>query len=142
MKVLVDSSIWSIALRRHRENLNPIERNLVEAWVELVRQDNAALIGAVRQETLSGIKADSMFGRVREHLRFFDDESVTLEDYEQAARFYNLCRAKGIAGTQVDMLICAVAHRLGLEIFTTDDDFTLYAEHLPIRLYTPRGEKH
>ena len=73
MKVLVDSSIWSIALRRHREDLNPTERNLVEAWAELVREDNAALIGAVRQETLSGVKAASMFGRVREHLRFFDD---------------------------------------------------------------------
>jgi hypothetical protein len=33
------------------------------------------------------------------------------------------------------MLICAMAHRLGLPIFTTDPDFSGYAKHLPIRLH-------
>ncbi len=139
MRVLVDTSVWSLALRRRRENLSPEEREIVQAWTQLVRDGAAVLIGAVLQEVLSGVKTDSEFERLRGYLRSFQDEPVTLEDHEQAARFYNRCRAKGVAGAHVDLLICAVADRLGLEIFTTDDDFRLYAEHLPIVLHAPQG---
>jgi len=47
----------------------------------------------------------------------------------------NRCRAKGIAGSAVDLLICAAAHRRGWTIFTTDDDFQNYASALPLRLH-------
>ena len=41
--------------------------------------------------------------------------------------------------TGTDLLICAVAVRHGLKIFTTDTDFAAYARHLPIKLHLPRG---
>ena len=138
MRVLVDTSLWSLALRRKPEDLNPDEKRLERELARLIRAGKTAIIGAVRQEVLSGVKTDSEFERLRGYLRSFQDEPVTLEDHEQAARFYNRCRAKGVAGAHVDLLICAVADRLGLEIFTTDDDFRLYAEHLPIALHAPR----
>ncbi len=49
-----------------------------------------------------------------------------------AAHYYNLCRRHGVQGTATDLLLCAVAVRHGLRIFTTDADFDLYAKHLPI----------
>ena len=35
------------------------------------------------------------------------------------------------------MLICALAYRYGVPIFTTDPDFSGYAKHLPIQLHKP-----
>jgi len=47
----------------------------------------------------------------------------------------NRCRARGIAGSAIDFLICAAAHRRGWTILTTDRDFQNYASVLPLRLY-------
>ena len=47
----------------------------------------------------------------------------------------NQCRSRGIAGSPIDFLICAVAHRRTWQIFTLDRDFTLYAKALPVVLY-------
>jgi hypothetical protein len=138
VRVLIDTPIWSLALRRRTGDLGPVERALVHAWADLVRQDRATLIGPVRQEMLSGIRDEAAFERLRAHLRAFDDESLTVEDFEQAARCNNRCRAFGVAGSIVDHLLCAVAINRDLPIFTTDADFPRYAKHLPIRLHKPR----
>lgn len=50
-------------------------------------------------------------------------------------------RAKGIQGTAIDLLICAVAIRHGMRIFTTDTDFDEFAKHLPINLHPVRGRR-
>lgn len=131
----MDTSIWSLGLRRRRRDLAPTEVRLVEAWTSLVGNGWARLIGPVRQEVLSGIRSERDFERLRDRLADFDDVPLRTSDYEQAARFWNLCRAKGVTGGQIDLLICAAAHGAGLAIFTTDPDFALYARHVPVRLY-------
>ena len=69
------------------------------------------------------------------------DLSLTTADHVTAAQLFNLCRTKGIQGPNTDFLICAVAIHRTLAIFTTDNDFTLYAAHLPIVLYGRKGER-
>ena len=49
----------------------------------------------------------------------------------------NRCRARGVAGSAIDFLICAAAHRRGWSILTTDHDFENYASVLPLRLHSP-----
>ncbi len=137
MKVLIDTPIWSLALRRQPDRLAAAERRLVSAWAKLIRDRKVMLIGPIRQEILSGVRDETVFDRLREHLRAFEDPSLEADDYEQAARYSNACRAKGVAGSAVDFLLCAVAVRRGAAIFTTDADFTYYARHLPIRLHRP-----
>jgi predicted nucleic acid-binding protein len=56
------------------------------------------------------------------------------EHFLRAAEFSNQCRHKGIQGSTIDFLICAVAAVEELQILTTDSDFLRYAKHLPIRL--------
>jgi len=56
MNVLVDTSVWSLALRRKNESLTTNERFLVTELSELIREGRARVIGLVRQELLSGIK--------------------------------------------------------------------------------------
>lgn len=137
MNVLIDTPIWSLALRRRPGQLGRQERRLVDAWAQTIRQRRAVLIGPVRQEILSGLADVAAFDRLCEYLRAFPDEPLSTDDYEQAARCHNACRAVGVAGSHVDFVICAVALRRSLAIFTTDRDFRRYSQHLPLKLVDP-----
>ncbi len=94
------------------------------------------LIGPLRQELLASIRDQAQFERVRDRSRRFVDLPIVAEDYEEAATYYNRCRAKGIQGSATDFIICAIAARHELGIFTDDHDFENYRKILPIRLYS------
>ena len=141
MMVLVDTSVWSLALRRRQADLSPAEQDLKASLQELVRDGRAQVVGPVRQELLSGIRAEESFRKVRDALRAFDEPQLRVEDYEEAARINNLCRARGIAGSAIDFLICAIVHLRGWEVFTTDRDFPRYGKVLPLRLYHGRESR-
>ena len=131
MRVLPDTPIWSAALRRAEETTSRYRQEMEK----LVRQGTVEIIGPIRQELLSGIRDAERFKTVKERLRIFPDLEVLTQDYEEAASFYNRCRAKGIQGSSTDYLICAIAIRHDLAIFTDDRDFLSYRKVLPIRLY-------
>jgi hypothetical protein len=135
MNVLVDTPVWSLALRRKPSDLNPLERRLIEALAELIREGRVQLVGPVRQELLSGIREEAQFRRLRDYLRAFPEQVLAAEDYEEAAQMNDRCRNRGVAGSAVDFLICAAAQRRGWSILTTDRDFQNYAAVLPLRLY-------
>ena len=135
MNVLVDTSVWSLAVRRASQSANPYAEELAE----LIREGRVAIIGSIRQELLSGVRYAKQFATLRDHLRAFPDIALETEDFEQAAEFYNKCCAKGIQGSSIDLLICAVAVRRELSIFTTDADFTRYARVLPLQVHEARN---
>ncbi len=139
MNVLVDTSVWSLALRRKAAHLSPAERRVVAEWRRLLREGRIRLIGIVRQELLSGIRERAQFESLRDHLSSFDDVAVETRDHVRAAEQFNSCRARGIAGTAVDMLLCSLAERHDLAVFTTDPDFDHYATVLPIRRHEVRA---
>jgi predicted nucleic acid-binding protein len=135
MNVLVDTSVWSLALRRRHFSQDPAVRELRE----LIGETRAHLIGPVRQEVLSGIREPAQFERLRDYLREFPDLPVRTADHERAAELFNLCRSRGVQGSNTDFLLCAVADRYEMAILTTDEDFPLFARHLPVRLHVPRS---
>ena len=135
MIVLVDTAVWSLALRRRPEHLSVQERNLTKALAELIGEGRVQMLGPIRQELLSGIREETQFRRLRDYLRAFPEPQLEGTDYEEAAHMNNQCRTLGIAGSAVDFLICAAAHRRGWAIFTTDQDFQNYASVLRLRLY-------
>ena len=136
MMVLVDTPVWSLALRRRPENLSDQEQQLIQALAELISEGRVQMLGPIRQELLSGIREEVQFRKLRDYLRAFREQPLEAGDYEEAAHMNNRCRARGIAGSAVDFLICAAAHRRGWAIFTTDRDFQNYASVLPVRLHT------
>ncbi len=138
MNVLVDTSIWSLALRRKAHDLNPAERAAVAELTSLIQEARARIIGLVRQELLSGIKTSSQYEKLRGVLRSFPDEPVATADYEAAAKASNECRARGVAVSISDILICSIAIARDWSIFATDPDFKSYAKILPLKLHTPR----
>ncbi len=133
MRILVDTSIWSAALRRTQVR----ESRHVQELRNLISDHRAEIIGPIRQELLSGIREEGQFRKLEKHLTPFPDIPITTEDYVMAARHFNLCRGKGIQGSNTDFLICAVAVRTRCAIYTTDLDFPLFAKHLPIDLHKP-----
>ncbi len=134
MRVLVDTSIWSLALRR-RKQVQPPE---AEELGRLIAAHVVEIIGPIRQELLSGVRDKAQFERLEAHLEAFVDLPLSHKDYVTAAQFYNLCRAKGIQGSNTDFLICAVAVQHDCSIFTTDRDFPHFASCLPIVLHEVR----
>ena len=138
MKVLVDTSVWSQALRRAPSStVSEEQQATVNALADLIRDGRAALIGAIRQELLSGLKTQSQFEVLRDSLMAFDDLALPRQVYETAAQAFNTCRGKGVQGSNTDFLICAAAMHHQLPIFTLDGDFLQYQRWLPIHLYAP-----
>lgn len=130
MNVLVDTSVWSLALRRKRGSHKRTEKAIVAELTDLVADGRIVIIGSIRQEILSGVKSEQEFEQLRERLADFDDEPLETADFEEAARCCNQCRAAGVSGSPADFLICAVAIRRGLPVFTVDADFQRYsAQH-------------
>ena len=151
MKVLVDTSVWSLAFRRKQtSNAEPppsgmtiaspvadettANGGIVETLSELIADSLIVLVGPIRQELLSGISDATVYDNLKSRLRSYDDLPITTADYEKAAAFYNTCRKHGVQGSHVDFLLCAIAYNHDLLLFTTDHDFLHYAKHLPIRL--------
>ena len=146
MQVLVDTSVWSLVLRRNpparaaahiANTAAAAQEQAAAALRDLVADGRAAMLGAIRQELLCGIKSAQQFERLRDALRGFVDIPLAAEDHELAAEFFNTCRSQGVQGSNTDFLICAVASKRQLPILTTDQDFDLYQQHLPIALWKP-----
>lgn len=131
MKVLVDTSIWSLALRKVEKN--DVETGVVELLAELIRDTNIVIIGPIRQEILSGISVKSRFDELKNNLSIFKDQILTTDDFVLAAEYFNACRANGIQGSHIDFLICAFSVNNNYPILTLDKDFQLYKKHIPIK---------
>ncbi len=131
MKVIVDTPIWSYALRSKHKGY---EKHIAE-FENLILDQRVLLLGPIRQEVLSGYSDKKKFGMLEEKLKYFENTPIIDEDYVTAAIFSNKCRSKGVQGSHTDFLICSVASRLGSLIFTTDKDFLHYKNNLPIKLF-------
>lgn len=131
--IACDTSALSQFLRRSPDTANDAALKVEK----LIDSNELALFGIVRQELLSGIKLPAHFERIDLTTQalplFFADD----EDHTTAARFFNSCRSKGIQGSPIDFLICAMAVKRKFPIYTTDPDFELYEPIIPIKLYRP-----
>jgi len=138
VNTLIDTNVWSLALRRKPQDLSAFERAVISELTELIREGRACIIGPVRQELLSGIRAPAQYEKLCLTLRSFPDENIATADYEAAAKAGNDCRSKGIVLSAIDILICAVALARRWSIFSLDPDFKNYARVLPLKLHSPR----
>ena len=135
--ILVDTTIWSKAYRR-KKSVNE-DQIIVKELYTILDQEAEVLIGPVRQELLSGISNKNVFNDLMIKLNGFNNYEVQLADHDLAADYFTVCLTKGIQGSQTDYLICAVAYRYNLKIFTEDNDFDNYKKYLPIKLHKIRN---
>lgn len=98
------------------------------------------MLGPIRMEILCGIRDEAGFQTIQKQLATFPDPILEEEVLVTAARFFNLCRNKGIQGSNTDFVICACSMLWKMPILTKDKDFVGYRELLPIDLSAPRTQ--
>ena len=135
--VLVDTCVWSAALRRKKAPATPEEAIMLK---RLIQQHRAVMIGPILQEVLTGIRHEVQFTGLQTKLAAFKLLSITPADYMQAARYSNTFRSKGIQGSHTDFLIAAMGIKYQIPVFTTDNDFAHYQAHIPVQLFAQPGD--
>lgn len=131
MKVIVDTSVWSLALRSDQKVNNS---HHVALFRELITDGRVVLLGVVRQEILSGIRQPHQYNQLKNYLSGFPHLELDIKDYEVAAEFYNTCRHQGVKGANTDFLICAAAVRRNYSILSTKKDFDNFSQYISISL--------
>lgn len=131
MKYIVDTSVWSLALRREHHRDTEEVRKLK---ILLKEGERVFVTGIILQEILQGIRRDEQFRQIQESLSFFPILEATREDHIFAAELYNLCRAKSVQASTIDFLIAALAIRNECLLLTSDRDFQHIAKYTELKL--------
>ena len=135
MRILVDTSIWSLALRRPSGVVNE-EAILLKTIIE--QGEDIYLLGIILQEVLQGIRNSNDFFTLKEYLKAFPLIDLTREDYTRAAELKNHLIRKGKQGSTIDVLIASAAISHRCHLFTADKHFTHIAEHSELKLFALR----
>jgi predicted nucleic acid-binding protein len=131
VNVLVDTSVWSLALRRTPPSSAP-EVALLDRC--LGRQDVIVTTGLVIQELLQGFQGPAQRTRILAEFRVLPVLMPEVEDHIEAAALRNLCRRRGVQIGTIDALLARLAIRHDLELLTADRDFEAMALHCPLSL--------
>ena len=127
MNLVVDTSVWSLVLRRPR--VDPGNPHVQAFRRHLESGDGLFLIGSILQELLDGLRSPKQFDRLLALLDPFPLLELDRGTYVTAARLRSLCRAKGIAVGPIDCLIAAACCQHGFPLLTADKDFVRIAGH-------------
>jgi hypothetical protein len=132
MRILVDTSVWSLALRKPSGVVNE-EAILLKTIIE--QGEDIYLLGIILQEVLQGIKSSKDFLALKEYFKAFPLIDLTREDYVKAAELKNQLIGKGRQGSTIDVLIASAAISHRCHLFTADKHFTHIAEHSELKLF-------
>jgi predicted nucleic acid-binding protein len=131
MKYIVDTSVWSLALRRKKRQETEETHKLT---ILLTEGERIFLPGIILQEILQGIRKQEQFKEVCESLSFLPFLKATHDDYIFASDIFNTCRSKGIQAGSIDCLIAALAIRNDCSLLTSDKDFMYIAKYHELKL--------
>jgi len=131
MRLLVDTSVWSLALRKGGPADHAAVARLRKA---LEDQEDVFVTGAVLQEILQGLRSDAAFRKIAARLEPFPLLSLDRADYLAAARLRRTCAAHGVTLSTIDCQIAQAALRHDCHLLTTDQDFTHLSRCVPLRL--------
>ena len=131
MNVLVDTSVWSLALRRTPASSAPEVETLARC---LERQDLIVTTGLVIQELLQGFQGPVQQKKISRDFSLLPVIMPEVEDHVEAAALRNHCRRRGVQVGTIDALLARLAIRHGLHLLTADRDFEAMARHCPLAL--------
>lgn len=131
--LFVDTSVWSLALRRDSPADHPAVDTLRRALLE---GETVVITGIVLQELQQGFHGPKDRARIIERLQVLPFLNPTRNTYVQAASLRNQCRRKGVQLGTIDALIAQLCVEHGLALLTTDKDFVHAARFVPLQLAT------
>jgi len=132
VRILVDTSVWSLTLRRKSGIVNQeavILMNLIEQGEDIY------LLGIILQEILQGIKNPKDFHVLEQYFEAFPLIGLTREDHVKAAELKNNLIKKGKQISTIDALIASTAISHNCYLFTTDEDFKHIVRHSKLQLF-------
>ena len=134
MSLFVDTSVWSLAIRRDR----PPEAAEVEHLARMIRTgEPISTTGLILQELLQGAVAAATRAAIADRFAALTMLVPTTADHVAAAELSNTCRRQGVQLKTVDALIAQLCIAHDLTLLTTDADFRHAARHMPLRVWSP-----
>ena len=134
MSLFVDTSVWSLALRRDSSGDGPELGRLRKA---LASQEAVYTTGLVLQELLQGFRGPKARSSIVEHFAVLPMIVPGRDDHIAAADIRNRCRRQGVQLGTIDALLACLCLHHDLEMLTTDGDFHHAARYTPLRVWRP-----
>lgn len=131
MNLFVDTSVWSLALRR---DTPPDHAAVAILRKALLGADGIFITGIVLQELLQGFHGPKDQARIIERLQVLPLLHPSRDTHVEAARLRNTCRRRGVQLGTVDALIAQLCIEHDLALLTADNDFVHAARFVPLRL--------
>lgn len=134
MNLFVDTSVWSLALRRDGTSNEPSVRRLREA---LDSGEGVFTTGLVLQELLQGFHGPAARQAILDRFASLPLLVPDRSDHVEAAASRNVCRRHGVQVGTIDALLAQLCVRHDLVMLSTDRDFTLMAPHVGLTVLEP-----
>ena len=134
MSLLVDTSVWSLALRRDAE-LHVLE--VVALREALLGTDQVFSTGLVLQELLQGFAGPKARESILERFTALAFIEPGRQDHVEAAEIRNACRRNGVQIGTIDALLIQLSRKHDLQLLTTDNDFRSARLHVEFNLWSP-----
>lgn len=134
MSTFVDTSVWSLAMRRDAPQPSPEVAHLRRA---LRSEDAVFTTGLVLQELLQGFRGPHARDAIVERFAALPFLRPERDDHVAAAELRNDCRRQGVQVGTIDALLAQLCIRFELAMLTTDADFARIAEHHPLEVWRP-----
>lgn len=132
MSLFVDTSVWSLALRRDAPDASPEVAALRDA---ITAGDTILTTGLVLQELLQGFAGPKAREQILERFSAVPLLVPDRDDYIEAATLRNACRRAGTQVGTIDALIAQLCVRHGLTLLNADQDFENIARNTPLKLW-------
>jgi predicted nucleic acid-binding protein len=130
--LLVDTSVWSLALRR---DATTGDAHMVALGRALEGDDIVVCTGLVLQELLQGFAGARAHKDIVDRFAALPMVSPDRQDHVDAALLRNSCRRAGVQLGTIDALLAQLCIRHQLTLLTTDQDFTHAARHCALKVW-------
>lgn len=134
MNLFVDTSAWSLALRRDTTPESPVVERLRSG---LDTGETVLTTGLVLQELLQGFHGARARAAIIERFAALPLITPDRDDHVAAADLRTHCRRHGVQAATIDALLAAVCIRHDLTMLTADRDFQHIARHTDLRVWEP-----
>lgn len=132
--IFVDTSVWSLFLRRDGERHEP---QVIRLRTTLESGEAIFTTGIVLQEILQGAGSPRSSDLILEHFSAIPCITPQRTDHVDAAALRNACRRAGWQIGTIDALIAQLCIRHGLMLLTTDQDFLRVKKISTLRVWQP-----
>jgi predicted nucleic acid-binding protein len=134
LSLFVDTSVWSLALRRDTPASTPHVQMLIDA---IESGETIITTGLVLQELLQGFHGPKARDQLLDRFSALPSIMPDRNDHIEAADLKIQCRRSGIQIGTIDALLAQLCIRHGLTMLSTDRDFERIADLSSLKFWRP-----